>query len=104
MPYSQAQNLFIICVAANPCEFGYNLTSSITNAKHRWESTTLTVAYDTPMEVIEELKGKISTYVNTNSREWSGFALNIDKMEYQNAISLIVAMERMYRFCERFRS
>ena len=50
------------------------------------------------MEVIENLKGKINTYVTTNSREWSGFTLNIDKMEYQNAISLIVAMERTYRF------
>ena len=28
-----------------------------------------------------------------NSREWSNCAVNIDKMEYQNAIHLTVAME-----------
>ena len=100
MPYSQAQSLFITYGAANQCEFSYTLASnSIANAKHRWESTTLTVAYDTSMEAIEHLKSKISAYVNTNSREWSGFSLNIDKMEFQNAIYLIVAMERKYRFC-----
>jgi hypothetical protein len=99
MRYSQAPNLFIIYGAANQCEFRYTSTSnSTTNVEHRWETTTLTVAYDTSMEVIESLKSKINTYVSTNSREWSGFTLNIDKMEYQNAISLIVAMERTYRF------
>lgn len=29
-----------------------------------------------------------------NSRDWSGMDFNIDKMEYQNAIHIIVAMER----------
>lgn len=76
--------------------FGYTLISISANAGHRWESTTLTVAYETSMEAIESLKVKINTYVSTNSREWSGFTLNIDKMEYQNAISLIVSMERTY--------
>lgn len=72
-------------------------SNGIANAEHRWETTTLTVAYDTSMEVIESLKSKINTYIGTNSREWSGFTLNIDKMDYQNAISLIVAIERTYR-------
>lgn len=53
------------------------------------------VAYNTPLEIIEELRSRISAYVAENNREWSGFGLNIDKMEYQNAIHLIVAMERM---------
>lgn len=46
------------------------------------------------MEVIEQLKGKIQIYMNTNSRDWSNFALWIDKMEFQNAVHLVVAMER----------
>ena len=78
--------------------FVTHLTSNCVNVEHRWETTTLTVAYDTSMEVIESLKIKINTYINNNSREWSGFTLNIDKMEYQNAISLIVAIERTYLF------
>lgn len=61
----------------------------------RWESTTITVSYDTPMDVIEAVKVKVNNYITTNSREWSGCSVNIDKMEYQNAIHIIVAVERM---------
>lgn len=46
------------------------------------------------MEVIEQLRIKVVAYMNTNSREWSDCSLNIDKMEFQNAIHLIVGMER----------
>jgi hypothetical protein len=46
------------------------------------------------MEVIEELKQKIQAYITANNREWSDSALNIDKMEYQNDLCLIVAIER----------
>jgi hypothetical protein len=53
------------------------------------------------MEVIDQLRNRINMYVNANNREWSGFALNIDKMEYQNAIHLIVAMERMFPTLQR---
>jgi len=55
----------------------------------------LTISYKTPLEIVEQLKIRINAYVAANSRDWSGCALNIDKMEYQNAIHLIVAMERM---------
>ena len=54
------------------------------------------VSYNTPIELIEQLKIKIGAYISTNSREWSGFALNIDKMEFQNALHLIVAIEREF--------
>jgi hypothetical protein len=57
------------------------------------------VSYDTPMEVVEQLRIKIVDYVASNSREWSGCGLNIDKMEYQNAIHLSIGMEREYSFC-----
>lgn len=60
---------------------------------HRWETTTLHVAYDTPIEVIEQLRIRLQAYIVQNSREWSNVAVNIDKMEFQNAIHLIVAME-----------
>ena len=62
----------------------------------RWEMTNLTVSYDTPMEVIEQLRSKIVHYINSNNREWSDCALNIDKMEFQNSITLIVAIERRH--------
>jgi len=52
------------------------------------------ISYDTPIEVIEQLRMKIGSYITANNREWSSFGLNIDKMEYQNAIHLIVAIER----------
>lgn len=52
------------------------------------------IAYETSLEIIEQLKIRMNAYVAQNSREWSGLGINIDKMEYQNAIHLIVAMER----------
>ncbi|KAJ3861518.1 Mechanosensitive ion channel-domain-containing protein [Lentinula novae-zelandiae] len=57
------------------------------------ETTELEVAYDTPLEVIEELRTRIIQYANDNNREWASAALNIDKMEYMNAIYLTVAVE-----------
>lgn len=53
------------------------------------------MSYDTPMDVIEAIKARVNSYITANSREWSGCSVNIDKMEYQNAIHLIVAVERM---------
>jgi len=52
------------------------------------------ISYNTSIEVIEQLRMKIGSYITANNREWSGFRLDIDKMEYQNAIHLIVAIER----------
>lgn len=62
----------------------------------RWETTNLMVAYTTPMEVIEQLRQRMKAYVAQNNREWSNVDVHIDKMEYQNAITLIIAMERAY--------
>ena len=62
-----------------------------------WETTDLQVGYDTPLEVLEKLRQKLKQYVAANSREWGGGCeINIDKMEYQNAIHLIVAIEREF--------
>ena len=60
----------------------------------RWETTNITVSYDTPLEVIETLQSRLRHYVQQNNREWSNMALNIDTMEFQNALTLIIAMER----------
>ena len=76
-----------------PFDYISNFTHSIL-CTHRWETTTLTISYNTPLGVIEQLKTRLQAYVNDNNREWSGVAVNIDKMEHQNAIMLIVAMER----------
>ena len=74
----------------------HSLFFFVSNALVRWETTALNVSYETPMEVIEQLRTKIISYVASNNREWSDCALNIDKMEYQNAIYLNVSMERKY--------
>jgi hypothetical protein len=59
-----------------------------------WESTTLMIAYNTPLELVEQLKSRIQAYIAANNREWSGCGVNIDKMDFQNAIHLIVAVQR----------
>ena len=54
------------------------------------------IAYDTPLSLVEQLRSRISQFVNENSREWNNSAVWIDKMEFQNAIHLIIAIERGY--------
>lgn len=49
------------------------------------------ISYTTPLEIIEQLKTKIGEYVSANSREWSGFALNIEKM----GASLLVVLRQI---------
>ncbi len=80
-------------VAPNSLLASSKLVHNLRRSNSMWESTTVTVAYDTPLEVIEQLRTRLQAYVNANSREWSGLSVNIDKMEHQNAISLVVAME-----------
>ncbi|KAI0629228.1 Mechanosensitive ion channel-domain-containing protein [Trametes polyzona] len=80
-------------IAPNALLAGSKLVHNLRRSNSMWETTTLMVAYDTPLEVIEQLRIRLQAYVNTNNREWSGVAVNIDKMEYQNAIHLTVAME-----------
>lgn len=80
-------------IAPNSLLASSKLVHNLRRSNSMWESTTVTVAYDTPLEVIEQLRTRLQAYVNANSREWSGAGVNIDKMEHQNAISLVVAME-----------
>ncbi|KAJ7760396.1 Mechanosensitive ion channel-domain-containing protein [Mycena metata] len=80
-------------IAPNSLLASSKLVHNSVSSFARWETTNLTVSYDTPLEVLEELRVRINAYVAANNREWSNCALNIDKMEYQNAIHLIVAME-----------
>ncbi|KAH9485263.1 Mechanosensitive ion channel protein Msy1 [Psilocybe cubensis] len=80
-------------IAPNSLLSSTKLVHNLRRSKSMWETTQLMVSYDTPMEAIEQLRLKIIAYMNANSREWSDCALNIDKMQYQNAIYLNVSME-----------
>ena len=64
----------------------------------RWESTNLVIGYDTPLSLVEQLRSRISQYIGENSREWNNSAVWIDKMEFQNAIHLIIAIEREFQW------
>lgn len=70
-----------------------------TDVLHRWETTNLMVSYNTPLDVLEELKNRLRLYITENNREWAGFDFNIDKMEFQNAIWLIIAIQRKFLSC-----
>ncbi len=81
-------------VAPNALLAGAKTVHNLRRSNAMWETTTLVVSYNTPLEDIEMLKMRVKAYVAENSRDWSGYDLNIDKLEYQNAIHVIVAMER----------
>jgi hypothetical protein len=67
----------------------------VANISFRWESTPLTIAYDTPLKDIETLRRRLEEYIQDeeNRRQWNNVVVNIDKMEFQNSIHLVVAME-----------
>jgi hypothetical protein len=54
----------------------------------------LAIAYDTPLSVVEQLRTRISQYMSENNREWNNSSVWIEKMEFQNAIHLTIALER----------
>jgi len=56
------------------------------------------IGYATPLSLVEKLRSRISQYIGENSREWNNSAVWIDKMEFQNAIHLIIAIEREFQW------
>ncbi|KAF8556998.1 hypothetical protein OG21DRAFT_428682 [Imleria badia] len=69
------------------------LVHNMRRSTSMWESTTIMISYNTSLEIVEQLKQHIQAYVVANNREWSGCGVNIDKMEYQNAIHLTISIE-----------
>ncbi|CAE6480680.1 hypothetical protein ACGC1H_003511 [Rhizoctonia solani] len=81
-------------IAPNSLLASVKLIHNVRRSGAMWETTDLQVGYDTPLEVLEKLRQRLKQYVAANSREWGGGCeINISKMEYQNAIHLVVAME-----------
>lgn len=37
-----------------------------------WETTNIQIGYDTPLDLISELRSKVRQFVNENNREWAG--------------------------------
>ncbi|KAI5120357.1 hypothetical protein M0805_006880 [Coniferiporia weirii] len=80
-------------IAPNSILASSKLVHNLRRSNSMWESTNIMIAYDTPLEVVEMLQNRLRTYVLQNNREWSNVSVNIDTMEYQNAITLIIAIE-----------
>ncbi|TFL05931.1 Mechanosensitive ion channel-domain-containing protein [Pterulicium gracile] len=66
---------------------------NVRRSNSMWETTTIMIAYTTPLETIEEIKTRVGVWMGDHSREWNGYAVNIDKLENQNAIHLVIAIE-----------
>ncbi|OCH93689.1 hypothetical protein OBBRIDRAFT_790044 [Obba rivulosa] len=80
-------------IAPNALLSSAKIVHNLRRSSSMWESTNLMIAFDTPLEIIENLRQRLCDYVQQNSREWSQVSVHIDKMEYQNAIHLLVSME-----------
>ncbi|KAF8315392.1 hypothetical protein DL93DRAFT_2057318 [Clavulina sp. PMI_390] len=78
------------------------LIHNVRRSGSMWESTSIQVAYDTPMSQVELLKTKLRSFMAhpENYREWGspGCEIWIDKMDFQNDISLTVAIEHRANF------
>ncbi|KAI0788812.1 Mechanosensitive ion channel-domain-containing protein [Abortiporus biennis] len=82
-----------VLVAPNSLLATSKLVHNLRRSGSMWESTTIMIAYDTPLDVIEQLRIRLQGYVSQNDHEFSNVGVNIDKMEYQNATHIIIAME-----------
>ncbi|EPQ54807.1 hypothetical protein GLOTRDRAFT_111417 [Gloeophyllum trabeum ATCC 11539] len=80
-------------IAPNALLASAKLVHNMRRSNSMWETTNLMISYNTPLELIEQLRQRINNYVSQHNREWSGCGVHIDKMEFQNAIHLIIAME-----------
>ncbi|KDQ19570.1 hypothetical protein BOTBODRAFT_126457 [Botryobasidium botryosum FD-172 SS1] len=82
-------------IAPNALLASNTIIHNVRRSGSMWETTKLMIAYDTPLEVIEQLRSRLRAYMAENNREWGtpGCEVNIDKMEFQNAIHLNVAIE-----------
>jgi len=80
-------------VAPNSLLANTKLVHNLRRSGSMWETTKIMVSYDTPLDVIEQLRVRIGRFISDNNREWNGFNVNIDKMEFQNAIHIIIGIE-----------
>ncbi|KAG8870189.1 hypothetical protein FRB98_001798, partial [Tulasnella sp. 332] len=82
-------------VAPNSLLATTKLIQNMRRSGSQWETTTLQIGYNTPMEVVEQLKVKLRQYMAEHSREWGtpGVEVWIDSMKFQNEINLNVALE-----------
>ncbi|EKM50351.1 uncharacterized protein PHACADRAFT_152233 [Phanerochaete carnosa HHB-10118-sp] len=82
-------------IAPNSLLSGSKLVHNLRRSSSMWEYTDLTVAYDTPLEILEQLRRKLEDYINDdkNRREWSNIHVHIEEMQFQNAIHLKIGME-----------
>ncbi|KAG9097041.1 hypothetical protein FRC07_010843, partial [Ceratobasidium sp. 392] len=68
-------------IAPNALLASVKLIHNVRRSGAMWETTDLQVGYDTPLEVLEQLRQRLKKYVAANSREWGGGCeINIDKM------------------------
>jgi len=104
MPYSIAPKLYIISGGVVLCKHKCSrsfLFSIWLDSLNRWETTNLTISYSTPLDIIEKLRSLLQRYIDDNNRDWVSFNLNIDKIEFQNAVWLIIAVQRVFEIIPR---
>ncbi|KIJ55555.1 hypothetical protein M422DRAFT_57924 [Sphaerobolus stellatus SS14] len=80
-------------VAPNSLLAGTKLIHNFRRSTSTWEVVSLQIAFNTSLEIVEQIKTRLKTYVTENSREWSDISVNIDKVEYQSAIYLNIGMQ-----------
>ncbi|KAG8984674.1 hypothetical protein FRB90_005179 [Tulasnella sp. 427] len=82
-------------VAPNSLLASAKLIHNVRRSGSMWESTNLQIGYETPLEIIEQLKVRLRQYMAENNREWAspGVEIWIDSMKFQNCINLVIAIE-----------
>ncbi|KAA1085257.1 hypothetical protein PGTUg99_014790 [Puccinia graminis f. sp. tritici] len=85
-----------VVVAPNSQLIGKKHITNIRRSGPMWETTTVMVGFDTPLETLHEFRARLRQWVIDNPREWKGgLDVNIDFIHNQNLIQLLVAMEHI---------
>jgi small-conductance mechanosensitive channel len=83
-------------VAPNALLSSQKMIFNCRRSNNQWEVTMIQVGYDsTLLEMIDELRSRMRTYVKEHDREWGGgMEINLNTIESQtNSIELVIAME-----------
>ncbi|KAG8938925.1 hypothetical protein FRC04_007324 [Tulasnella sp. 424] len=78
-------------VAPNSLLATAKLIHNVRRSGSMWETTNLQIGYETPLDIIEQLKVRLRQYMGMCVAP--GVEIWIDSMKYQNCINLVIAIE-----------
>lgn len=95
--FNRVDNFIII--APNSLLATSKLIHNVRRSGSMWETTNIQVGFETPLEIIHELRASMRAWVAEHNREWGGgMEIHYNTLNNQNYIDMIVAFEHKANF------